>query len=192
MLIALLIFLAPLAYSPGPGNMVFAANGARFGVVATLPASIGYHLATFVVTLMVGLGFGGVLVAAPQLGHVIRVGGSLYVLYLAWKMTRSGTITDAKQAKPIGFWDGVMLLLLNAKGYVIMTLMFTQFLTGPELGLILWITGIFTLNNFLAFTVWTLTGDMLARRFRDPAKAQRLSLLFGGMLAVVAIWMLLR
>ncbi len=29
--IALVLFLAPLAYSPGPGNLFFAATGARFG-----------------------------------------------------------------------------------------------------------------------------------------------------------------
>lgn len=55
--LALLIFLFPLAWSPGPGNMFFAANGARFGLVATLPANAGYHLATWLVTLAIGLGF---------------------------------------------------------------------------------------------------------------------------------------
>ena len=48
--LALLIFLFPLAYSPGPGNTLFAANGAVFGFRATLPASAGYHLATWAVT----------------------------------------------------------------------------------------------------------------------------------------------
>ena len=45
-LIALLVFLFPLAFSPGPGNMLFAANGARFGIRATFWASMGYHIAT--------------------------------------------------------------------------------------------------------------------------------------------------
>lgn len=45
--IAFLTFLFPLAYSPGPGNMVFAANGARFGIRATLRASAGHHIATW-------------------------------------------------------------------------------------------------------------------------------------------------
>jgi len=34
--IALLVFLFPLAYSPGPGNIFFATNGARFGFRSTL------------------------------------------------------------------------------------------------------------------------------------------------------------
>ena len=54
---ALIIFLFPLAFSPGPGNMFFAANGARFGFVNTLSANLGYHLATIIVTFLIGFGF---------------------------------------------------------------------------------------------------------------------------------------
>lgn len=41
--LALVVFPFALAYSPGPGNMFFAANGARFGLQATLPANFGYQ-----------------------------------------------------------------------------------------------------------------------------------------------------
>ena len=44
---ALLIFLFPLAFSPGPGNMFFAASGAKFGFKKTLSANFGYHLAYY-------------------------------------------------------------------------------------------------------------------------------------------------
>ncbi len=55
--LALLLFHFPLAFSPGPGNMFFAAVGGRFGLRASLPATIGYHLTTFAVTAVIGLGF---------------------------------------------------------------------------------------------------------------------------------------
>jgi len=42
--LALVLFLFPLAYSPGPGNMFFAAIGGRFGLRASVPATIGYHV----------------------------------------------------------------------------------------------------------------------------------------------------
>ena len=56
-IVALIIFLFPLAFSPGPGNMFFAANGARFGFAKTLSANFGYHLATIIVTFLIGFGF---------------------------------------------------------------------------------------------------------------------------------------
>ena len=53
--IALIIFLFPLAYSPGR-NMFLQPMGARFGFAATVPSNIGYHIATWLVTVVIGLG----------------------------------------------------------------------------------------------------------------------------------------
>lgn len=194
MLIALVLFLVPLAYSPGPGNMFFAANGARFGFRSTLPASLGYHLATFLVTAIIGMGFAGALQAYPGAFSVLKVLGACYVLRIAWRLFMSGAATAGPEARPAGFRDGVLLLLLNPKAYVIITLMFTQFLAPPAEGqamVVLAITAVFTVNNLLAFSLWTWIGDRLAASFRVPEQARRLNRLFGGVLASVALWMLL-
>jgi threonine/homoserine/homoserine lactone efflux protein len=192
--VALVLFLAPLAYSPGPGNLFFAANGARFGFRATLLANLGYHAATWCVTLAIGFGFLGVIEAAPQVFGALKFAGAAYVLWLASKLVRKGLLGSGAEARPARFWDGAMLLLLNPKAYVIIALMFTQFLGGAEdgqLALVFLIATIFTLNNYVAFTVWTTLGDALAQRFRNPDSARWLNIGFGGMLAVVALWMVL-
>jgi threonine/homoserine/homoserine lactone efflux protein len=192
-LLALLLFLFPLAYSPGPGNMFFAANGARFGLPATLPASAGYHVATWLVTLAIGLGFSAALERSPHLFSVIKWAGSAYVLYLAWKLFRAGAIKSKGEARPAGFRDGVILLALNPKAYVIIALMFSQFLTAEtehRLAAVLFITTVFTLNNLVAFTAWTAVGDRIARQFQDEAHAHRMNMALGAILAAVAVWML--
>ncbi len=192
---SLVAFLFPLAYSPGPGNMFFAANGARFGVAATLPANVGYHAATWITTLAIGLGFAAMSDLSPTLLEVIRWVGSAYVLYIAWKFLAAGAVEGAMTASPAGFLSGVALLLLNPKAYVIMALMFSQFLVGESassLAVILMITTIFTLNNLLAFLAWTVVGDRMASGFRNEAQARRLNLFFGVVLALVAVWMMLR
>lgn len=193
LMLALLVFLFPLAYSPGPGNMFFAANGARFGVRATLPASAGYHLATWIVTAAIGFGFAATLERFPQLFVAIKWAGSAYVLYLAWKLFRAGAIENMGEARPAGFMDGVVLLVLNPKAYVIIALMFTQFLSSggeDRLALVLLITTVFTLNNLVAFTAWTAVGDGIARQFQDEAHAHRMNMVLGAILAAVAVWML--
>lgn len=190
---ALLIFLFPLAYSPGPGNMFFAANGARFGFAATLNANFGYHIATWIVTAAIGYGFAAALDKTPQIFVALKITGALYVLWIAWRMFKSGIIKDSQSAKPAGFVDGVILLILNPKAYVMIALMFSQFLgsTGESRGVaVLLITTVFTLNNLLAFVVWTLVGDKIACYFRAPDSAKKLNMIFGLILAMVAIWML--
>lgn len=192
--VALVIFLFPLAYSPGPGNMFFAANGARFGLAATLPASAGYHVATWAVTAAIGLGFIAALDQFPGVFAALKIAGSLYVLWIAWGMIRAGALTAGKEAVPASFMDGVVLMVLNPKAYVIIALMFTQFLDGASaegwLTSVLLITTIFTINNLIAFTVWTVVGDRIAGYFRTDESARRLNVVFGGILAAVAIWML--
>lgn len=193
-IIALLLFLFPLAYSPGPGNMFFAANGARFGFRATIPANVGYHIATWIVTAAIGLGFVAALEAYPQIFLALKLAGSLYVLWLAWKLFRAGALEDSATAKPATFKDGVILLVLNPKAYVIIALMFTQFLNQSDMGLlaaVLLITTVFTLNNLIAFAIWALIGDKIAGIFRTPGRAKNLNIMFAGILAAVAVWMLL-
>lgn len=189
---ALVAFLFPLAFSPGPGNMFFAANGARFGLRATLPANLGYHIATWLVTAAIGFGALAAVTANPGAFLALKLGGSLYVLWLAWGLFQSGANEGAAQAQPAGFGTGVLLLLFNPKAYIIIALMFTQFIvseTAAPWHLVLVITTVFTLNNLVAFLAWTLAGDWLARQFRDEQNARRINRLFGIVLAGVAIWM---
>ena len=189
----LIIFLLPLAYSPGPGNLFFAANGARFGFRATIPANIGYHIATWAVTVGIGFGFLAVMDRLPQIFAALKVVGSLYVLWLGWKMIRASALRNGGEARPASFIDGMMLLILNPKAYVIMALMFTQFLDrsqGGQIAAIVIIATIFTLNNLVAFSLWAVTGDAIAARFRNADSARRMNATFGVVLAGVAVWML--
>ena len=163
--IALILFLFPMAYSPGPGNVFFAANGARFGFRATIPANAGYHLATWVVTAAIGFGFLAALERFPLVFDALQIVGALYVMWLALKMMRAGSVKGDKYARPARLGDGALLLLLNPKAYVIIALMFTQFLDAYEIGIwfsVLLITTVFTLNNLLAFSLRAWAGDRIA------------------------------
>ncbi len=190
--IALILFLFPLAYSPGPGNLFFAANGARFGFRSTVPANAGYHAATWLVTAGIGFGFISAFDRFPHTFLAVKIAGSVYVLWIAWKLFRSGVLQEGGVAKPATFVDGAVLLLLNPKAYVIIALMFTQFLdpSREQLVAVLLISTVFTFNNLVAFSVWTLVGDRISLVFRAPESAHRLNMAFGVMLAMVGVWML--
>jgi threonine/homoserine/homoserine lactone efflux protein len=189
-ILALLAFLFPLAYSPGPGNLLFAANGARFGIRSTIPASTGYHLATVSVTFLLGIGFLKAVAMAPNVLATLHIAGALYVMWLASKLWRTEAPGSTK-AKPIGFLEGFVLLLLNPKAYVIIGLMFSQFLDqGTDIARIAMISVVFMLNNLVAFTLWTLIGDAIARRLRSEANTLRVNRLFAGALGIVGVCIL--
>ncbi len=186
MTLALLIFLFPLAYSPGPGNLFFAANGARFGFWATVPANIGYHIATWLVTLAVGAGLLAVFTAYPYIFTVIKLMGVAYILRLAWKLYGAGA-QAGQAARVAGFWDGVVLLVLNPKAYVLMALMYSQFGQADAL---VWVATVFTLNNMVAFCLFSLAGDRVAARFARGQSGELANKAMAAILACVAVWML--
>lgn len=199
MIIALVAFLFPLAYSPGPGNSFFAAIGATRGPKAAITPLLGYHVATLAVTVLIGMGFGLALITQPNFVMILSVAGALYVFYIAYCFLReamSPSVAEndsAAVSSDVGFMSGAMVLLLNPKAYLIIGLLFSQFLTGTDdrLGQVLGISAIFTINNLIAFAIWTLAGATLSRVLGAGGSGRGVNLVFAICLFGVAVWMLL-
>lgn len=192
--ILLIFFMMPFTYTPGPGNMVFAANGARSGLRSTVPANIGYHAANFLVALLVGFGFLQMLENYPQVFSGLKILGAGYILWIAWRLGKSDAQQAKSEARTITFTDGVFLFLLNPKAYVSMSLAFTLFMDSFGVGYgasVLLITVIYTGNNVVAFLLWALIGEQIAARFERPETAQKLNIIFAVTLVAVAIWILI-
>jgi threonine/homoserine/homoserine lactone efflux protein len=110
-------------------------------------------------------------------------------------LIKSGATELNTRPQAATFTDGLVLLLLNPKAYLIISLMFSQFLVEQQAvdwWRVTWITTIFTLNNLVAFLLWAYAGDVLAAQFRDPRKARQLNVVLGVMLGAVSVWMLVR
>lgn len=202
---ALVVFLFPLAYSPGPGNMFFAALGARAGVRGAVPALIGYHLATWVVTMAIGLSAGLTLLRNPIVSLTLGLLGGAYVLWLGIKSliaSRRSSESHGVGAHPAGgappgsvpgFGSGLWLLVLNPKAFVIIAVMFTAFL-HPRTSTtsdIVWISTIFTLNNLVAFALWAGFGQVLSSLVSTSRQRARVDQAFGLGLVGVGVWLLI-
>ncbi|NBB97272.1 MAG: LysE family transporter [Alphaproteobacteria bacterium] len=181
----LLLFLFPLAYSPGPGNLFFAAIGARSGWRATLPAFIGYHLATLIAALAVGAGV--FLASRPIVSTALTLAGTGYMLWLAWKLWHAGAAQGRGGPTGASFTDGAALLALNPKAWAIMAALFALY-PDADLPTTLRVAAIFTLNNLVAFAVWTMAGQALLGQSRHVALMNRG---FALLLAAVALHMAL-
>jgi len=73
-----------------------------------------------------------------------------------------------------------------------MALMFSQLLStdgGLQIANTLAISTIFTLNNLVAFSIWAAVGNKNTDNFRTDEGARLLNLMFGVLLAAVAVWM---
>lgn len=194
---ALIIFLAPLAYSPGPGNQFFAALAAQSGLPGTVPALAGYHLATWLVTFAIGTGAGAVLLARPPVLSAMAVLGGGYMIWLGVKGWRAAgsSLNPNKSSNAdgtAGFLAGALLLILNGKAYIIIALMFAAFSAEHSLSTVAWITTIFTVNNLIAFVAWAAFGAAVARWARAVGAATTVDRVFALAIVVVGAWLIVR
>ncbi len=114
---------------------------------------------------------------------------------MAWKLATTPISNALEVANIARFRDGFVLLVFNPKAYVIIALLFTQFppsevLTNNPILASTIIASAFTLHNLFAFIIWIIASDKIGSGFRAKENLRRMNLVFGGLLALVAVWLL--
>ena len=116
---SLLLFATAMAFTPGPNTTLAAAlaanHGLRHALRFVLAVPFGWGL------LLVGctLGLGALLQAQPALHAVVKWGGLAYMVWLAWKLARSGSLAQADASRfDVGFGKGVALQFVNIKAWM--------------------------------------------------------------------------
>ncbi|GHE03946.1 amino acid transporter [Defluviimonas sp. 20V17] len=139
-------------------------------------------------------GLGGVLLAFPALQLAMKGIGTHYLLWLAWKIARSGSPQlHAKIAKPTGFVGAIWLVWQNPKGWA-MTLgaaaSFASLAAGP-MDLAFMLGASFGIAASLSLSFWCVAGLLLARLLRTDAQWHVFNALLGALLAVsiLQLWL---
>ena len=107
------------AATPGPNNLMLMTSGVKFGFVRTLPPLAGVVLGFSLMVALVGLGLDAVFQRVPQLLPVMRILGSLYMLWLAMKIAFAGPIGEVEGGgRPLGFVPAAAFQWVNPKAWV--------------------------------------------------------------------------
>ena len=117
--IALLVFIVPMCFTPGPNNMLCAAHGSQHGFRATVPLTLGMVVGWSVLGLAVGsatLAIESNISVFEALTYV----GAAYIAYLGITLARSPVkpAGEASETERLGFFTGAMLQLVNGKAWV--------------------------------------------------------------------------
>ncbi|PKR87856.1 lysine transporter LysE [Pleomorphomonas diazotrophica] len=171
LILALTAYAFVTSITPGPNNTMLLASGVNFGFGPTFPHILGVNLGFSVMVLAVGLGAGGAFVAFPLLHELLRYGGAAYLLYLAWRIARSGGVNGAAgRAEPMTFLQAAAFQWINPKTWIMAIGAITAY--TPESGYfvnILVVTLVFTLINGPCVAAWAGFGTLLQRLLARPA-----------------------
>ena len=170
-LLAFALFALVTSITPGPNNTMLLASGVNFGFRRSIAHILGISCGFFVLVLAVGLGLGAVFEAYPLLYGVLRYVGAAYLLYLAWKIARSGPLSDEQQGRgrPLGYWGAAAFQWVNPKAWVMAVGAISTY--TPLQGYftnVLVIAAVFALINAPTVSLWAACGSLLRNVLRNP------------------------
>ena len=190
----LVAFAAVSTITPGAATTLATASGAHFGFRRSLPLMSGAAAGLAGVAAAAAAGLAGLLLAEPSLQIAMRAIGSAYLVWLAWRIGRSGPPRlRTNPGRPASFIGGVWLLLYNPKAWA-MTLgaaaSFATLASGPiRLAVLLCLT--FGVTAAASLSLWCIAGQLLARTLRSDAQWRALNAGLGVLLVVsiVPMWL---
>ena len=167
--IALFWFVA--AYTPGPNNVVASYSGFNFGITKTLPHIFGVTLGFTSLVLFLSIGLINFFKLFPIVQVVIKYLGTLFLLYLAYKIAFSSASSEIKKENPVKFIETFLFQYLNPKGVSVAIIVVSNYV---ELGsnYINYATQVVVLAflfSSTSITLWTFIGKFL-RKFATNEK----------------------
>jgi threonine/homoserine/homoserine lactone efflux protein len=183
-----------LAGSPGPNTLSLAATGAAFGARRGIPYMAGLAFGMLLVIAITASGVTGVLLAIPGVAPVVVTLAALYFVYLAWRIATAPPLSDGvRDLNEPSFMAGVLLSLVNPKGYAAMAALFSGFvLIRERIALDLALKVAVVMAVIVAVNVaWLFAGAALTRFFRNPRLSRIINVTFAVLLlASVAVALL--
>ena len=88
-LISLLLFGIAASLSPGPNNIMTSYTAFNFGVKKTIPTMLGVIIGWTILVILLQVGSVIVFQKLEILQKIIRVLGSIYLLFMAYKISFS-------------------------------------------------------------------------------------------------------
>jgi threonine/homoserine/homoserine lactone efflux protein len=180
------------SFSPGPNNAVLWASGISFGFRRTIPHVAGAALGVGALVVGVAAGVGAFLEAVPAAEVALKVAGSAYLLYIAWRVAGSGAITRGEAAHPLSVWQAAVFQWLNPKAWIFAVALVATFLPEdlPRLTGIAFLTGVVLVVVTVSFAIWAAGGSMLSRFVDDERRRRVVSLVLAAMIvaSVTSLW----
>lgn len=176
--------------TPGPNNMLLASAGTRSGYRSSLKLLLGIMLGLQLLLLLTALGLGRLFEMWPVLQWGLKIAGSGYLLWLAWRIATAPPPGDDERS--MRWHQGALFQFLNPKSWLMAVSAISGFtLSGEQYWPSAWgVLGVFLLCGMVTGHLWTLIGMRVRRWLHTDTHWQRFNTVMGVLTAacVVMIW----
>ncbi len=190
---ALLLLAASMSFSPGPNTTLSTALAANYGLRGAMRFVLSVPVGWCVLLLLASAGVSAAVLAEPALLTVIKACGVAYLLWMAFKLSRSGQMSQARSEQlQVGFWQGVGLQFVNIKAWLLALAIVAGWIAGHAdwaMRLIV-VLPVMAAYAFFSNLLYAGIGALLRKWL---AQGQRLLWFNRGMAALLtltAVWMI--
>ena len=170
-ILSIALFWFVTAYTPGPNNVVASYSGFNFGINKTIPHILGVTLGFTSLVIFLVVGLINVFKLFPIIQIVIKYLGTVFLVYLAYKIASSTKSTDVERENPVKFIETFLFQYLNPKGVTVAIIVVSTYVDYGENYVnyatqIVLLAFLFSLSSI---TLWTFIGKFL-RKFATNDK----------------------
>ena len=154
-----------LGFTPGPNNAVAAYSGFNFGIKKTLPLILGVGFGYTTLIILINFVLISTFKNYPIIQEIIRVIGTIFLIYLAYKISFSKISSDGRTENPVKFLDKFIFQFINPKGVMAGITLSSNFVEQGEnyLNHSIWVIVVCSVTAFLSITSWTFLGKFLRK-----------------------------
>jgi threonine/homoserine/homoserine lactone efflux protein len=184
--IAFILFAIVAAITPGPSNLILTSTGAAVGARRGLPCLGGVASGMGLMMFLVAFGLGSLVLGNPFVLPAIKVLGSCYLLWLAWKIATAGRTREAGAKQFVGFWQAAVFQWVNPKSWLVSVSAIGTFLradAGSTLVQSLDFGLLFVAAALPSCFVWLAFGSALQRILRTERLVMIFNIAMGALLA---------
>ena len=170
-LLPLIFFSIAAAFTPGPNNIVGSYSGFNFGIKKSLPLIIGVTFGYTFLLIVLAAGLIAIFKTYPLLQIILKICGSAFLIYLAYKIAFQNKIEQRNVANPVNFFDTFTFQFINPKGVIIGITTISTFVEAGSNYLMhsFIVIGVSSCVAVTSITSWCLLGKFL-RRFATNEK----------------------
>ena len=153
-----------LGFTPGPNNAVASYSGFNFGIKKTIPLILGVGLGYTTLVIIINFALISTFKQFPIIQEIIRILGTFFLIYLAYKITASNTSQDEIKKNPVSFFDTFIFQFVNPKGVMAALTLISKFVSESNyLMTSIMVIIVCSVTAFLSITTWTFLGKFLRK-----------------------------
>ena len=170
-LLSLCLFMFVTSCSPGPNNILASYSGFNFGLVKTIPHMFGVIFGFTTLVIVMNFGLINIFKNFPIMQEILIYTGTIFLIYLAYKISFSKTSSDNSSKNPVKFIETFFFQFLNPKAVIVAIITVTTYVESGKnyANYSLWVIGIAFIFACFSIMFWTLLGKFL-RKFATNQK----------------------